>query len=44
MSAARLLAVDVLPLFSDPAVALKRTIIVAFPASFAATTVDSFHD
>jgi hypothetical protein len=39
-----LLAVDVLPLFSDPAVALKRTIIVAFPASFAATTVESFHD
>lgn len=44
VSAATLLAFDVLPLLSDPAVAVKRTIIVAFPASFAATAVDSFHD
>jgi len=39
-----LFAVDRLPLFTDTLVAVKRTIIVAFPASFAATVVDSFGD
>ncbi len=29
------------PLFSDTAVALKRMVLVAFPASFSATVVDS---
>ncbi len=40
--AALLLAgIDRLTLLSDPVLALKRTILVAFPASFAATAVDS---
>ena len=40
--AALLLAgIDRLPLLGDPVLALKRTILVAFPASFAATAVDS---
>lgn len=30
-----------LPLFSDTLVALKRVVLVAFPASFSATVVDS---
>jgi uncharacterized membrane protein len=42
--AATLLVIGKLPLTGDFLVALKRTIIVAFPASFAATAVDSFHD
>ena len=33
--------VDALPLFEDPGIALKRTVLVGFPASFAATVVDS---
>lgn len=42
--AATLFVIGKLPLNSDFMVAVKRTIIVAFPASFAATAVDSFHD
>jgi len=42
--AAVLFAVDRLPLFTQTMVALKRTIIVTFPASFAATVVDSLGD
>jgi len=38
-----LFAIDQLPLLTDPAVAIKRMIIVALPASFAATIVDSIH-
>jgi len=30
-----------LPLFTETAVALKRVVLVAFPASFSATVVDS---
>jgi uncharacterized membrane protein len=41
ISALLLLGIDRLELFSDPLVALKRTILVAFPASFAGTAVDS---
>ena len=37
-----LLGVDRLEPFSNPLVGLKRAILVAFPASFAATAVDSF--
>ena len=44
ISASLLLGVDQLDLLQDPAIALKRIILVAFPASFAATTVDSFAD
>lgn len=44
IAAAVLFAVDRLPLFTETMVAIKRTIIVAFPASFAATVVDSFGD
>lgn len=38
-----LFAIDQLPLLSDPIVAIKRMIVVALPASFAATVVDSLH-
>ncbi len=38
-----LFAIDQLPLFDDPSVAIKRMIIVALPASFAATVIDSLH-
>ena len=38
-----LFAIDHLPLFTDPIVAIKRMIIVALPASFAATVIDSIH-
>ena len=41
VSAAVLLAIDRLPLVTETMVALKRTIMVAFPASFAATVVAS---
>ncbi len=41
ISALLLFGVDRLELLSDPLLALKRTILVAFPASFAATAVDS---
>ncbi len=44
IAAAVLFAVDRLPVFTETMVAIKRTIIVAFPASFAATVVDSFGD
>ena len=44
ISALLLLGVDQLDLLQDPVIALKRTILVAFPASFAATAVDSFAD
>lgn len=39
-----LLSVDRLDLIQDPIAALNRAIIVAFPASFAATLIDSFAD
>ena len=42
IAALLLFGVDRLDLFADPVVAIKRTILVAFPASFAATVVDSF--
>jgi len=38
-----LFAIDHLPLITDPIVAIKRMIIVALPASFAATVIDSIH-
>jgi uncharacterized membrane protein len=38
-----LFAIDQLPLLTDPVVAIKRMIIVALPASFTATVVDSMH-
>lgn len=40
ISAALLYGVDRFDLLGDPMVALKRAILVAFPASFAATVVD----
>ena len=39
---ALLYGVDRLDLLTDPLTGLKRAILVAFPASFAATAVDSF--
>lgn len=42
ISALLLLGLDRLDLFQEPLVAVKRTILVAFPASFAAALVDSF--
>lgn len=39
-----LLAVDRLELLTDPLVGLKRAVLVAVPASFAATAVDSLGD
>ena len=42
ISALILFGVDRLELFVDTWVGIKRTILVAFPASFAATAVDSF--
>ncbi len=44
VAATVLFAVNRLSLLTDTVVAIKRTIIVAFPASFAATVVDSFGD
>jgi len=41
IAALLLYGVDKLPQFAAPLVAVKRTILVAFPASFAATVVDS---
>ena len=41
IAAALLFGVDRLELFTDPLTGLKRTMLVAFPASFAATAVDS---
>ena len=37
-----LFGLDRFDLFTDPWVSLKRAVLVAFPASFAATVVDSF--
>jgi len=42
IAALLLFGFDRLDLFEQPLIALKRTILVAFPASFAATTIDSF--
>ena len=42
IGAVLLFGVDRLELFTDPLTGLKRAILVAFPASFAATAVDSF--
>ncbi len=39
-----LLGLDKLPLLDEPDVAIKRTVLAAFPASFAATAVDSMAD
>lgn len=39
-----LFAIGKLPVVTETLVALKRTVIVAFPASFAATVVDSLSD
>ena len=39
-----LFGIDRIELLQEPLVAIKRAIIVAFPASFAATAVDSFTD
>ncbi len=39
--AVMLVGIDRLDLFVDPVLALKRTVLIAFPASFAATVVDS---
>jgi uncharacterized membrane protein len=36
-----LFLIDKLPLFDDPGVALRRMVLVAFPATFSATVVDS---
>ena len=41
IGAALLFGVDRLELLTDPLTGLKRAILVAFPASFAATAVDS---
>jgi uncharacterized membrane protein len=40
IAALLLFGVDHLDLFGDPWVAIKRTVLVAFPACFAATVVD----
>ncbi len=39
--AVMLVGIDRLDLFVDPVLGLKRTVLIAFPASFAATVVDS---
>ena len=44
VAAGVLFAIGKLPLMTETMVALKRTIIVAFAASFAATVVDSLGD
>lgn len=41
ISAAMLFAIDRLPLFEDPVLAFKRTVLVAVPVSFGGTTADS---
>ena len=40
ISATMLLAIDRLPLLSDPVLALKRTILVALPVAFGGTALD----
>jgi len=42
IGAALLFGVDRLDLLTEPLTGLKRAVLVAFPASFAATAVDSF--
>lgn len=42
IAALLLLGIDRFDLFGAPLVSIKRAILVAFPASFAATVVDSF--
>lgn len=44
ISAGLLFMIDRLELASDPILALKRTILVAFPASFGGTAVDTMGD
>ena len=44
VSAIVLLTIDRLPAITDPLVAFKRLVIVSFPASFAATVVDSLKE
>jgi len=44
ISAMLLFGVDRLDLMGEPLTGLKRVILVAFPASFAATAIDSFGD
>ena len=44
VSAMALLVIDKLPLFTDPATAINRTIVIAFSASLSATVVDSIGD
>ena len=39
--ASMLAGIDRLGLFLDPVLAMKRTVVIAFPTSFAATVVDS---
>ena len=41
VAAVVLLLVDKLPMIADPGVAIRRVILVAFPATFSATVVDS---
>ena len=41
VSALLLLGIDRFELFTDPVLGLKRAVLVAFPASFAATTLDN---
>ena len=43
VSAFMLAVIDQFPLSTEPDVAIKRMIIVALPASFSATIVDSLH-
>ena len=40
ISALMLLVIDRLPLFEDPILALKRTILIALPVSFGGTALD----
>jgi uncharacterized membrane protein len=44
ISALLLIGIDRFDLLQDPLIALNRAVLVAFPASFAATAVDSFAD
>ncbi|WP_372765813.1 DUF2391 family protein [Pseudoalteromonas sp.] len=37
-----LLSIDKLPIFTDPLVALRRTVVISMPASMGAIIVDSF--
>ena len=44
VAAVALLAVDKLPLLTEPLVAIKRVVLVSLPASFSGTVVDSLRD